>query len=290
MAEGSSDKRASDSPRRGGKKAPAAKGRAGSRPDGRPGSRAGARAPADGHEPVVVRSAEAPAGNGLTPTVLAQVAFALLAGLAVYAFVTMARHAEARHACEPILQLRPQYVGADRTAPDFDLEDGKGGRIRLADHRGKVVILHFWTKTCAPCLEELPRIARFAEQIKNRKDVVLITVTIDDGPAAIKDVLAATFPDGSPPNFIIAFDRENAIVRGKYGTKLFPETWLVDPGGVVRARFDGEPRGGEGCDSAWNTALLLSAIDALKSPVKCDLVLDPKVDPNPEHRIAQCQH
>lgn len=287
MAEGSSDKRGAgadrDSARRTGRAAGAkAKGAA----------RASKGRGRSEDEPVVRSAEAAPAGpaNGLSPTVLAQIAFALLAGLAVYAFVTMARHAEARHACEPILQLRPQYVGADRTAPDFDLEDGKGGRIRLADHRGKVIILHFWTKTCAPCLEELPRIARFAEQIKNRKDVTLITVTIDDGPAAIKDVLAATFPDGSPPNFVIAYDRENAIVRGKYGTKLFPETWLVDPGGVVRARFDGEPRGGEGCDSAWNTALLLSAIDALKSPVKCDLVLDPKTDPNPEHRIAQCQH
>lgn len=226
----------------------------------------------------------------LSVTTLAQLAFALVAGLTVYAFVMMARHAEARHSCEPLIQLRPNYLGADKLAPDFDLDDGKGGRIRMADHRGKVIILHFWTKTCAPCLEELPRIARFAETIKNRKDVSLITVTIDDGPESIKNVLLASFPDGSPPNFIIAYDRENAIVRGKYGTKLFPETWLIDEGGVIRARFDGEPHSGEGCESAWNGALLLSAIDSLKGPVKCDLVLDPKVDPNPEHRIAQCRH
>lgn len=238
------------------------------------------------------RAADDEAGTPptLSVTTLAQLAFALLAGLTVYAFVMMARHAEARHSCEPLVQLRPNYLGADRLAPDFDLEDGKGGRIRLADHRGKVIILHFWTKTCAPCLEELPRLARFAETIKNRKDVALITVTIDDGPEAIKNVLLASFPDGSPPNFIIAYDRENAIVRGKYGTKLFPETWLIDDTGVIRARFDGEPHSGEGCESAWNGALLLSAIDSLKGPVKCDLVLDPKLDPNPEHRIAQCRH
>ena len=133
------------------------------------------------------------------------------------------------------------------------------------------------------------RLGQFAAQVKDRKDVVVIAVTIDDGPEAIKDVMAATFPDG-PPVFVMAYDRDNAVVLGRFGTKLFPETWILDGAGVIRARFDGEPHGGEGCESAWKSPMLLSAIDAVQGPARCDIVIDPKLDPSPERRIAQCRH
>jgi len=219
---------------------------------------------------------------------LAQIGFAVLAGLAVYGFVDMAKHAEVRRACEPLVQLRPQYMGNDRSAPDFDLPALGGGRMKLSNYAGKVVILHFWTKTCKPCLEELPLLAQFAEQIKDRKDVALLTITIDQDAAAIADVLAVSF-EGKAPNFAIAFDPENTVVRGKYGTKLFPETWMIDPQGVIRARFDGVPLAGETCEAAWKGSMVLSAIDALRGPAVCDIVVDPKVDPRPEKLIAPCR-
>ena len=218
---------------------------------------------------------------------LVQLAFAAAAGFVVYGFVDMAKHAEARRACDSLVQLRPRYLGHERAAPDFDLSDGVGGRIKLASYRGKVVILHFWTKTCGPCLEELPLLAEFAQQVKDRKDVAILAVTIDESPASIRDTLKTVFGDAPPP-FPIAYDPENKVVREKFGTKLFPETWLIDPAGIVRARFDGIPMAGEGCDVAWKSPLLLSAIDALEAPAVCDLTFDPKVDPRPEKLLAPC--
>lgn len=217
-----------------------------------------------------------------------QLGFAILAGVIVYGFVDMAKHAEVRRACDALVQLRPHYLGADRAAPQFDLADGKGGRVKLADYRGKTVVLHFWTKTCQPCLEELPFVAQFAELVKSRNDVAVVTITIDDGPESVKDVLTTVF-DGKPPSFVVAYDPENTVVRGRFGTKLFPETWLIDPSGIIRARFDGIPMAGEGCDVAWKNPLLLSAIDALKSPAVCDITIDPKIDPRPEKLIAPCR-
>ena len=219
---------------------------------------------------------------------LVQLAFAVAAGFVVFGFVDMAKHAEMRRACDPLLQLRPRYLGNDRAAPDFTLPDGKGGTVRLSSYRGKVVILHFWTKTCQPCLEELPALAEFAEQIKDRTDVAVIAVTIDEGPASIADTLKTVFGDRPLP-FALAFDADNAVVRDRFGTKLFPETWLIDRSGIIRARFDGIPAAGDACDVAWKSPLLLSAIDALESPAVCDVVFDPKADPRPEKLLAPCR-
>ena len=229
-----------------------------------------------------------------------QLAFAVAAGFVVYGFVDMAKHAEMRRACDSLVQLRPRYLGAERSAPDFDLPDGEGGHIRLSDLRGKIVILHFWSVTCDICMQELPLVAKFAELVKNRSDVVILTVTIDENPDAVKreltsklqgDVLALLYPEaGKPPRpFKIAYDADNAIVRGKFGTKLFPETWLLDRAGTVRARFDGIPFAGESCDVAWQSPLLLSAIEALEAPAVCDITFDPKIDSRPEKLIAPCR-
>jgi hypothetical protein len=56
-------------------------------------------------------------------------------------------------------------------------------------------------------------------------------------------------------------DPDAKVVTGKYGTKLYPETWFVDAGGVIRARFDG-PRD-------WASALTVDFAETLRTPVSC---------------------
>jgi peroxiredoxin len=43
-----------------------------------------------------------------------------------------------------------------RPAPDFALRDLAGRRVRLADYRGKAVLLNFWATWCTPCQAEMP--------------------------------------------------------------------------------------------------------------------------------------
>lgn len=128
--------------------------------------------------------------------------------------------------------LRPEYTGNDRLAPDFTLPDHRGRPFRLSSLRGKVVVLHFWSRDCPPCVQELSEsLPTFDELIQGRNDIALVLV----GTERWEEVSALIPPTIRSP---LLFDPERAVVLNRYGTRLFPETWIIDPEGVIRARFD----------------------------------------------------
>ncbi len=126
------------------------------------------------------------------------------------------------------------YLGNDRTAPDFTLRQADGSSWRLADHRGKVVVMNFWTTTCQPCVEEMPTLVSLAQMLEDRDDIELVTVSTDGDWETVRTVV----PDGAP--LTVLLDSEREIVRGRFGTRLYPETWIIDPDGVIRMRIDGQ--------------------------------------------------
>jgi peroxiredoxin len=168
---------------------------------------------------------------------VAQIAFILLSAVAVYAFVHSAQNDQRRTSCSALCTLQPAYAGRDRRAPDFELPDMNGAPVRLSSFRGKTVFLNFWTKTCQPCLAEMPSLAELAKITRGRKDMAVLTVSTDEGPDDVRDTLKVLL--NSDPPFPVLFDPDSKIVRDRYGTRLFPETWIIDPEGIIRARFDG---------------------------------------------------
>lgn len=193
---------------------------------------------------------------------IAQGLVIVLAAAGLYGFVLTARDGETRRACTALCALKPDYAGRNRIAPDFELPDTDGKKVKLSSLRGKTVILHFWTKTCRPCLEELPELASLAKALKPHPDVLLVTITTDADAADAQATLTSVLGDKNPFMVLIDPDGDNVVV-GKYGTKLFPETWFIDQQGVIRARFDG-PRD-------WQAALTLDLAKALRAPIPCEV-------------------
>ena len=194
------------------------------------------------------------------PKSLVQLAFIALAALAVFGFVRAAQNDQRRTTCSALCALSPAYAGKNRVAPDFELRDMEGKAVRLSSFRGKTVILNFWTKTCKPCLEEMPALAELAKVAKQHKDFLVLTVSTDPGPDDVRDTLKVVLQGADPP-FPVLFDPESDVVGGKYGTKLFPETWIIDPNGIIRARFDGA--------RDWTDALALEIAEMVSRPLGC---------------------
>ncbi|HEX4446933.1 MAG TPA: TlpA disulfide reductase family protein [Polyangiaceae bacterium] len=196
--------------------------------------------------------------------ILAQLAFVVVAALFVYGFVAVTKEGETRRVCSAPCFLHPDYLAADRRAPDFSLKDMRGNTVTLESLRGKVVILNFWTKTCGPCLEEMPELAELTKIVRDRPDVVVLAVSVDDGPDDIRPTLQTVLREEPP--FTVLIDPGSTIVNGKFGTRLFPETWFIDKRGVIRARFDGARE--------WTNPLVVNFIDALRGGDYCAVKID----------------
>jgi len=141
------------------------------------------------------------------------------------------------------------YYGNDRLAPDFTLKDQHGNDWRLKDQRGKTVVLNFWTMTCQPCVEEMPSYEQLARVAEERDDLVVVAVSTDK---SYREVAPLFKPDSK---LKILFDPDKSVVREKFGTRLYPETWVVDPDGVIRVRVDGA--------RDWSAPIALEMIEQL---------------------------
>lgn len=130
-------------------------------------------------------------------------------------------------------ELPQHYMGDDRTVPDFTLPTADGTAWRMSDRRGKVVVMNFWTATCQPCVEEMPSLITLSRMIEGRDDIELVTVSADRD----WDTAQTVVPSSAP--LTVLLDDDRSVIGGRFGTRLFPETWIIDPEGVIRLRVDG---------------------------------------------------
>jgi peroxiredoxin len=121
--------------------------------------------------------------------------------------------------------IRPARVKA---ADDFTVDTPGGGRFRLSEHRGKVVMVNFWATWCPPCLEEMPAMERLYRRHKDA-GFTLVAVSVDTDAAKVKPFLASnklTFPVGLDPRMELA---------NTYAVRALPSSFIVDRAGNLAA-------------------------------------------------------
>ena len=72
---------------------------------------------------------------------------------------------------------------ADKQANlDFTVKDMNGASVRLADYKGKVILVNFWATWCPPCKVELPRLHRPYRTPYKDQGLVILGISGDDDP------------------------------------------------------------------------------------------------------------
>jgi thiol-disulfide isomerase/thioredoxin len=111
------------------------------------------------------------------------------------------------------------------SAGAFEVTDAAGKAHRLADYKGRWVVVNFWATWCVPCLAEIPEIAAFA---KARPDVVVLGIAMDAEDAAKVKRFAAKVGHTYP---VVLAD---AAVEKQLGEpRALPVTRIYDPTGKV---------------------------------------------------------
>ena len=111
--------------------------------------------------------------------------------------------------------------------------------LKLADQKGKVVIVHFWTNGCINCINNYPHYRAWQEKYQDEKDYLMVGVHSPEFDAEkkldrIKDRMAK-----NKLTFAVAVDNDQKNWQA-WGNRYWPCVYLVDKAGNVRERWEGE--------------------------------------------------
>lgn len=145
----------------------------------------------------------------------------------------------------------PVAKGAGEPAPVVAFKDAAGRDVRLADYRGKVVVLNLWATWCAPCRKEMPTLAALSA-LTAAQPVVVLPVSVD---TLSKTEAAKAFIAGHPPLVFHQDVGPNLPFALKPAAEGFPTTVIFDKTGRERTRMSG--------DLDWSGPKVRRVIDAL---------------------------
>ncbi len=146
------------------------------------------------------------------------------------AFIVIALALTGAAALPSAARQEPSLVG--KPAPAFSLRDLSGKPLKLADFRGKVVLVDFWATWCVPCRVEIPHFIALQKKYASQ-GFTLIGISMDDTaepvPAVVKKYGI---------NYPVAVG--DAALAERFGGVLgLPVAIVIDRNGVIRERYDG---------------------------------------------------
>jgi len=124
-------------------------------------------------------------------------------------------------------------LATGEAAPDFTIMTLDAQTMRLAELRGKVVVLDFMATWCIPCQQQMPHLARIYEKYKDRG---LVLISIDADPKETYQELAS-FRSKYAAQWPFALDKGE--VTSAYRVSYIPMTFLIDREGVIRFKHLG---------------------------------------------------
>ncbi len=136
--------------------------------------------------------------------------------------------------------LQPWSGGA---TPPLALRTPAGETVDLASLRGRVVLVNFWATWCAPCVEEMPALARLRDRLGPR-GLGVVAVNQGEMPERV-----SAFLQRSGLDLPVLLDRDKDAAKA-WKVRALPTTFVVDARGRIRLHAEGELDTGPSLESA----------------------------------------
>ena len=135
-------------------------------------------------------------------------------------------------------EKQQELVG--QSAPVFAGKDLDGKEVRLADLKGRVVLLDFWATWCGPCVQVLPEVQKVADHFA-KQPVTVLGINQDAGGSGKRLV---KFLEKKQVKYRQVLDG-NSEISSQYYVQGIPCMVLIDKKGVIQAIDVGFSSGGE---------------------------------------------
>lgn len=139
-----------------------------------------------------------------------------------------------------------------RPAPGLSFAARDGSPLRLADFRGRWVLVNLWATWCAPCVREMPSLDRLQAKLGNR--LVVLAISEDRGGSSVVDPFLQKL---ALQALGIYLDPKGGVGQG-LEIRGLPTSVLVDGEGRLRARLEGA--------ADWDSPEMLAKLERYLRP------------------------
>ena len=174
---------------------------------------------ADSNE--IVQAAGSPRRNHFIFTGILITTAVVLVGLLTYSLRIDTSKVPPANIDKPALPFSVAFVQGNNLIPT-----AQSDHFTLADLKGRAVVLNFWASWCVSCRQEAHEMEKFWEAHKDK--VMVVGIAIQDTQEDAKK-FAAYFGK----TYALGLD-EDGKAAIDYGVSGVPETFLIDPSGVIR--------------------------------------------------------
>ena len=120
---------------------------------------------------------------------------------------------------------------------DLAVTTTDGHPFRLADQRGRWLLVNYWATWCGSCIAEMPALSRLADR---EPRLVVLGLTDETLSAASLQAFLTAHPVHYPVAVVDRASLPAALPATAFGVGMRPLSYLVAPDGTVVDRFIGE--------------------------------------------------
>lgn len=121
-------------------------------------------------------------------------------------------------------------------APEVRFTLLSGESLATSELRGRVLLVNFWSTSCAPCMKEMPKMVETYRRFAPRGHDLIAVAVRRDAPERVSEFTA----ERALP-FRVALDGDGAVAEGFGNVRVTPSTFVIDREGRIRKRYVGAP-------------------------------------------------